>query len=308
MLAYSSIQPARPWLVTALGITSIVIASLSLLTALWSGLVFIPMAMLSGQSFAPAMPAVQTTPAKTITSQDADLIAATLAGQQPLAPADQALLSQAIQLAEIPMSPPLDGQWTPEHVTGQLINRSTSNDGTTLTTTFTFSSGGDISLSAGTATVSFWDANGGYTYTTVSNGSVTSSSSGAMGGVTPFTEIPRIAVFASGLSVVLSLGLAALLLVAGIQTLRSSPSGRSLHLWWAWPKIAAAILGSFATYYFWNGMFLAGGPGSSEDFYLAMVFAAGGLLIALAWPIVVLLLLRTRSLREYYNPAEAIAA
>src|SRR5690606_21014355 len=99
----------------------------------------------------------------------------------------------------------------------------------------------------------------------------------------------------SSASTFLSMGLAVLLLVAGIQTVRGLPSGRTLHLWWAWPKIVVAIGAGFISYFTWNA--LTGGAPDS----IRLAFAIGWVLLGIAWPITVLLLLRLRPVRAYYT-------
>ncbi len=291
---------------TAIGVTSIVVASLSLLSALWVGLMFVPMAMMSTMvAAAPMAPSSATTPANTISAADAELIASTLEGRQPLSQAEHAALVRAIQIVEMPLSPPLNGQWTADHVATQLIHRNTSDDGQIITTSFQFNNG-DISLSTGTVSVNVWHANGDWSSTTVSGGAITSSTTTNMAASSPFPGMTPWVVMLYGAGLVLNLGLAVLLLIAGIQMLRSSPSGRTLHLWWAIPKIAAAVLWAVATYHFWGGVFTGSTTNpTGEERLVAAIVGGGGLVIALAWPVTVLFLLRARSLREYYSPPEA---
>lgn len=300
-LAYSSIDSRRPWLVSGIGITSIVVASLSLLGAVYSGLMLIPMLMFTTGAVAGGggMTTV-TTPPNTITAPEADVIVAALNSQATLSPADQKLLAAALVASEVPFAPPADGKWTPAHVTGQISGYSISNYSGTSYTSFDLNSGGDISLSSGTASFSYWDANGNYVNTTYGPNGASTSSNAFAGSIGP--EFSKLGIATQIASFVLSLGLAALLLIAGIQTVRGVPSGRKLHLWWAWPKMLAAVLGA-AAWYFWFNQFLGGfGPGGAAS-NPAIFVAIGSFAVAIIWPITVLILLRARSVRAYYADA-----
>lgn len=79
---------------------------------------------------------------------------------------------------------------------------------------------------------------GGTMTTTTMPGGAPAVMGNAFGGISP------VAAILSMLAELLSLGLAIFLLVAGIQTLRDSPSGAKLHRWYALLKIPLVI---FAT-------------------------------------------------------------
>ena len=308
-LGYESFVHRKPGLLVGLGVGSLTVAGLSILAGLYSMLVLVPMVMMlsmGNQGVATFGPAVASTPANTIASADADSIAAAMAARQPLSPADQALLSQALQLAETPLAPPPDGKWTPAHVSQQVGTTSSWNDGTTTSTTFSFNSGGEITLSGGSADVNLWNANGDYVTTTVANGASSVPTTTTNITYSTFGGFSWASVILSGASTALSLGLAVLLLIAGIQAVRGMPSGRTLHLWYAWPTIGAAILAAFASYYSWGGGFFAMMfAGGGSDNTIALGFALGWLAIGIAWPVVVLIVLRARSIRAYYTEPEA---
>lgn len=303
LLPYSSISYGRPGLVTALGVTSIVLASLGILGTLWSGLMYVPWMMMSSMQFTPpaATTTAVTTPAGSLTAEETDVIVSALESRQPLSEADRAVLVQALPLAELPIAPPADGEWTNPHVLSQLSYVSSWNDGTTSSVDFSFTGGGSINLSASAVTVNVFNANGGWSSTTVNNGVITGTSTNNMNTVTTGFSGPSQAVMALSLAAtVLSLGLAVLLMVAGIQTVRGLPSGRILHLWWAWPKIAVALAAAFVNYQFWSSSFFGGGPRS-----ITWAMVGGSLAFGIAWPVAVLLILRSPSLRAYYGPEGA---
>src|SRR5690606_31725312 len=140
--------PGRPWLVGAIGVTSIVVASLSLLGALYLGMMLIPMLLISTGNFGPTGTTTQTTPANSITQADADVIVAALDSQATIAPADQKTLATALIASEFPLAPPADGKWTAAHVSGQISGYSTSNVGGRLTS-FSFNTGGTLYVTGG---------------------------------------------------------------------------------------------------------------------------------------------------------------
>lgn len=301
MLAYSSFQ-GRPPLVTGLGITSIVIASLSLIGALFVGLMTLPWLMASAFAGAamPAAATVQTTPAGSITAEQADAIAAALCSRQPLSATDQQMLAQALPLIELPFAAPADGQWTAVHITSQLSGTSSWGTGTATNATFSFTSGGTITVGAGTVNVNIYSANGDFTSTSVTGGTVGATSTMNLGIMGFADGSARLLLIMHAISTLLSLGLAALLLVAGIQTVRGGPLGRTLHLWWAWPKLVVGLIAAVISYLFWRSLFGIGGGGGG-DRMMALAFAGGGLALSIGWPVAVLFILRSRSLRAYYR-------
>ena len=94
--------------------------------------------------------------------------------------------------------------------------------------------------------------------------------------------------------------LAILLLVAGIMFLRGRPTGIKLHRIWAWIKLPLAIGGAI-----WFGLTIrewqfasAANPSSVGA---ASLLAGVGLgLLSLAWPVIVLVVMRARSVREHF--------
>ena len=123
----------------------------------------------------------------------------------------------------------------------------------------------------------------------------------------------------------LNIGAAVFLLVAGIQTLRNSPSAASLHRWWACSKIVLALLttatGLWWAMTVWDGLMptvttttTAGGvttTGSTAGVAgMRWVMAAwvGALgLFACAYPVAVLIAFSTRQMRAYYSADPSVA-
>ena len=99
-----------------------------------------------------------------------------------------------------------------------------------------------------------------------------------------------------------SLGLSILLLVAGILVLRQRSRGRWLHFLYAWLKIPIAIVGGLGIW--WFGISLAGATGgSSLNWFVVVTFVM--IAISIAYPIALLIMLRLRSVRDYYAAGNA---
>ena len=106
---------------------------------------------------------------------------------------------------------------------------------------------------------------------------------------------------------VIGIGLAVLLMIAGIQVMRQAAWGRRLHLIWAWVKIPTAIAGWSLTilmYYRIQQPMMAGmvPPGSSTGLSMGYIlFGVVSVVVACIYPVALLILFRTRSMRAYYN-------
>jgi hypothetical protein len=112
---------------------------------------------------------------------------------------------------------------------------------------------------------------------------------------------------------VVGFALAVLLFVAAVQTLRGLPSGRRLHQVWAWLKIPVTLIAALTFWWmtarFYDRFAAYGVPqplvpvGRARAGFMPQPwqpFAAG--LVALVYPVVVLIALRARSVREYFQP------
>jgi hypothetical protein len=105
----------------------------------------------------------------------------------------------------------------------------------------------------------------------------------------------------------LSIGLAIVLLIGAIQVMRQAPSGKRLHLLWAWLQIPVAAAGwslVVLLYYQLTQVSIAGmmPPGTASTVYWSYFgFAAGAVVVAWIYPVSLLIVFRTRSMRAYYN-------
>jgi hypothetical protein len=127
----------------------------------------------------------------------------------------------------------------------------------------------------------------------------------------PLGHISPVAAILSFVAQVLSLGLAIFLLVAGILTLRDSPSGAKLHRWYAMLKIPQVICATAAGLWLSWGVQVTGMSAAVPQQQVAfmqvfvIVLAVIPALIALAYPVALLVVLRSRTVREYYHTVRA---
>ena len=124
-----------------------------------------------------------------------------------------------------------------------------------------------------------------------------------------------LAVMASSLA---GLALSVVLFVAAVLLLRGLPSGRRLHFTWAWLKLVVTVAGAVAFWWmadrFYDGLlhYNAAPPGINPARFAAgprTVMAQpwhplAAALAGLVYPLVVLVALRARSVREYFHPSE----
>lgn len=101
--------------------------------------------------------------------------------------------------------------------------------------------------------------------------------------------------------------LALVLLVAGILMLSSKPIARKLHLWWAWIKIVASLGTAVATYFFWmefmTQAITANGQANTAVAANTAAIVMGTLpaLVAMLYPIAVLITMRSQKLKNYLS-------
>ena len=96
-----------------------------------------------------------------------------------------------------------------------------------------------------------------------------------------------------------SVGLAIYLLVVGILVFRGSPSGARRHAFYAWTKLALAMVATVASAWLWTSIATRGGT---------VALAVFGVLVGLSgalYPIGLLLALRSSDVREYYRSISA---
>ena len=260
------------------------------------------------------------TPAGTITPADAAVIVAALDASQALSPADQTRLTTALQQGDVPLVPPPAGQpWTQPHVASQITSPVAGSGAPATRTAGTFASyqfaGGSIAVNPSDITLAVTASGAGVSTTTVGNTGTVSSFKMANN---PFSGISVPLLVAGFAAELLNLGLAVLLLIAGIVTLRDSLRAPRLHEWWAWLKLVAVLITTAigiwtALTMFENfGMTVsqttpnpAGGTTVTTPFssmgWLMVIPSVAMALVALVYPIFVLIAFRTRRIREFYG-------
>jgi hypothetical protein len=144
--------------------------------------------------------------------------------------------------------------------------------------------------------------------TTIGPGGMKMTTTTTVGAMpTPFAGINPIAAGVTMVEAVLSAGVAIFLMVIGILVLRDSPRGAMLHWIYVWIKIPLVLIAAGAGAWMMLGFFssIAAMPGTAPppgSFASVITFMAvvGGLL-ALAYPVSLIFVLRSRRVREYYN-------
>jgi hypothetical protein len=123
----------------------------------------------------------------------------------------------------------------------------------------------------------------------------------------PASSFPKInptATLLVGIETAISFGLAAFLLVCGIQAVRSSLSAGRMHMIYALIKIPTVVFGMIAAWWMANS-FMSGLPGTptgaGSPAATCGMSSAVWMALGLIYPIALLITLRTRSMREYFN-------
>ena len=332
-LGYASgAEFGRPGSVTALGVLSIVVASLGALYNLWGVLGSVTMLVAtSALQAAPAAPV--PVPPVTPTTARAVSVAApattgpamTVAGQA-LAPADVAAIvdgldsvepltaderdrfAAALVQAELPFAPPPPGGWTAD-VAAAAVNGSTVTplSGDEREVFFYLTTTATLQVTPTEVSISNFGSSSGPTTTVVSaSGAVTQTGMFGPGGMmSAYSSTPAIALLGVQAANIL---LAGVLLAAGILAVRGSAKARPFHQRWALARIATALAGAGLTFWMMREMFGGFGPmfggGVTATGYAGVyagVYAGFGLLISLAYPIAVLNVLRVGPVRRYFD-------
>lgn len=104
-----------------------------------------------------------------------------------------------------------------------------------------------------------------------------------------------------------SIGLSIFLFISGIMVLNNSPRGAKLHRVYAVVKILLAIVAGVVMWMLWsqvfNSMMSAAGPQFRMG-ALTGAWAVVGSLVSCVYPVALLIVLRTRAVRSYYDPVE----
>jgi len=139
----------------------------------------------------------------------------------------------------------------------------------------------------------------------------TTTATTAPAAITPATSgpplIPRIPAAMTFVAAGLGVALAIYLLVIGILVFRGSPNGARQHMAYAWLKIGQCLLGGAAALWLWAGFMTSAGGGAGALSAVLGIFVVLPALVGLAYPIGLLIALRSASVRAYYEGARARA-
>ncbi|MEM1013172.1 MAG: hypothetical protein AAGI46_13250 [Planctomycetota bacterium] len=315
----------RPGLVTGLGVMSIIFGSLGIMvngiTVLYMVLIGFALAMTNNMGGGTIN--TGSTPAGVVTAVEAQIIVDALHQTEPMSEADQARLLKAVQMAELPMVPPAEGQpWTVQHVTSQIASsyvedfsfgsstRPADESPTSLYFDFGFS--GSLYVNPGDITFDAWALSGVDTTTVVYDDGTVESYPTNFGAFNPFGGVSVAAAWAMGIAEGIEVLLAVALLVIGIGTMRDAEWTWKWHRLWAWTRIVVALVAAGASFWmiksFYDSIFndpalgtQGGKPGQSFTTGMAGVAAGIGLLLAIGYPIAVLLTTRTISVRNWFR-------
>ena len=136
------------------------------------------------------------------------------------------------------------------------------------------------------------------------NGVVNSAPS--FSGRSPFPKMSRQPLIAFVTGSVLNVALAIYLLVVGIVTLRNTLAARTLLLIYAVVKILVTLLATGAGWWAWHEFWSAlstqnGTSGSAQPNTLPLLMTVAAAFIGCAFPVAVVMLLRTKSVRSFYS-------
>jgi hypothetical protein len=337
-LAYGMPSPGRPGVVTAIGVISIVLGSLGLL-GMCTGLLFSSFlvgaaasrsATVSGSSStnitinggasggssnistssstntgAPPAP----TPAATATADG-------LAALEPITPQQrEQLLALIADRGDAYLGGPNDtGGWTAADMQ-KLIRthgRLTASPGEAHPGYFFTLDDGRLEIHDDYATYHPKSGDpftlrasrqpGAYSVTTTQGGNSSSTSMKFSGPIPPFT--PLLSKGYMGFEMAMSIAgtiLGLLLIIAGAMLLRGSAIGRRLHLIYAFIKLPLAIGGAVVGSIMVSSMFSGASTGAMPPGmnYFVTAFAVMGALIPAIYPIVLLIVMQTRSVKEW---------
>jgi hypothetical protein len=319
-LEYSVPTYRRPGLVTAIGVIDIVVAAATLLMSLFLLLMSIGAAAQSGTPA--AVPAATRTPPTVVTEEGTS-------GMRGLAPGVRSVVIATLRdvrsfsdiraqhfdalLADAGQDVfPFDAsQITPRKVRGNLTDDGKLISGNDSEGPEYFVLGnGRIELSDAQAV--FFPSDGRPAVRAsaggISNDPSAVATTAAPAAIPPPPPVLRprtnaaVAVLAL-LEALASLGLAVFLLIIGVLVFRSSPGGARQHRFYAIAKLALATFATFIWMWLWVD-FAGGSAGRGGSIVLAIFGAAIGLSGAI-YPIALLLALRSREVREYYDGIRA---
>lgn len=351
-------RAGRPGILTAVGVISIILACLSGLASLWTGVMTTgllmasqtPMPMVSVPAPPPVAGGSQTIVSggmivvpenDGLAQAQREVVIRTIVRQQPMTPqrmrqldellmqagklifpvaadsADQKLIEANIN--ERGMLPSASGGMGPYYLivgTGRvevyddhaIFRPDGSADYLSVSVPEAPTTQG---VQVQSATQNFNVSGSGFTTVTTTSGGRTTTVTTTTGGAMPFM-MPKISPVAAAASIgeaVVSLLLAILLFVAGILVLNDSRHGRKMHWIWLSLKIPLILTAAVANWYVWTSWtsgFMppgAGGPQAISGMMAAWMVV--GACVALAYPVSLIFVLRSRSVRDYYDPNRA---
>jgi hypothetical protein len=297
-LAYSTPGVrSRPGLLTAIGVMSIVIAALSVLASLMVGTqalaFYFMVAQASARGAAPPRPAASaraaavlapaTLPATTPTTAPVSTTALTAAEVQAVVQKVQAAAGNGLNAAQVATL-----QSALQDPAQELVSPGTA-----------WSAVVGVDVQAGNA---FIHLSGGWIQLD-GKGRVLSQFST----INPLAnfKIPQAAILTVGIEAAVSVLLAVLLLVAGILVFRRSPVSLRLHRIYAWAKLPAALAGAVGVGWMYSSFVGAFTPraaqGQSAESVVFWMWAVGAAVLSCAYPVGLLIALRSRQVRAYYN-------
>ncbi len=333
-------QAPRPGLVTAIGVMSIVVASLSMLANLSMGM------MGFGFLVASRMPvAVTTTSTVTVTGTTAPaagaasgvafneirglqqpargVIVTALADVRPLSAERRRMLDALLAECGQDVFP-----FPPEQITAQRVRANVSEHGRLPAGT---TRGGADYFATGNGRVDVADSIAAFVpddgepviVTADESGAVSVASGPVSGATTTFAAGPPFNPFAGvtstpplllGIFSVLSFGLAIYLLVIGIMVLRNSPRGARLH--WVYVALKMPLAVGVGLAYAWtmsqllSGMQATVGAAAGAPMpapmmtWLWVFYAVIVIVLGWAYPIGLIFTLRSRTVREFFIAAK----
>ena len=133
---------------------------------------------------------------------------------------------------------------------------------------------------------------------------------------TTFGSVDTIPAALSIVTSVFGLALALYLLVAGIFMLRASPYAVRLHWWYVALKIPLVIAATAVTVWMWSGLMKsmmatmpppapANPAAATMQSWMMHITTFIGALLSLAYPIALIFILRSRTVRNYFNAVHA---
>ena len=321
-LQYAGLDLARPGVLTALAICSIIFGGLGVVYNALSAVGSVIQVVQWDPWVTPSLPgtSADTTPVGSLTDADASQVVDALAQKQTLTDEERARLVDALKRAESPVAPPASGMpWSSAHVMPQIVDSATheageaidepSEEGATGETYlereiyFDFSGNGDIYVYSDRINFYALPMDGSYVDTIIWSDGRLEVDDDRPG---PWYEA---VLWGTLVLELLAIVLACALLVAGIQLLRDKAAGLWLHRRWAWAKIALSVATLVVTTFYLIEL-------QPELEYelgtlawpVVVVLLMLQLIFTTVYPVAVLIVLMTRRVQEWYGIETAAKA